>query len=69
MEAGKSFIGNWFNAKGTEKTGETVEKAMEPEHCQATEPAIEAEEDTKNTMDTLETSEVCKFYLENKKYA
>jgi hypothetical protein len=55
MEAAKSF-----------KTGETVDKAMEPEHCEATEPAMEAEEDTKNTMDTLETTEVCKFYLENK---
>ena len=63
MEGVKKYIGNWFNTKETEVTDETVEEAMEPEHCVATESATEAEEDTK---DTQETSEVCKFYLEKK---
>merc|ERR1739844_553643 len=63
MEGVKNIFGSWFSATESER-GEG-EEAQKEENCaeNETETAMEALE---NIDEMTESSEVCKFYLENK---
>ena len=67
MEGVRHFLGSWFNTKESEESKESEEnEKVEMETQQVNSEAQETGMEALTNIEKTDTSEVCKFYLENK---